>query len=228
MNLRDISDAAAWMATHSRWVIEDGLPLPVNLLEEYWQLSRTRLRSWNQALQTLALGSDPHAESLAVLLEEILVSEMATRVWTTIVVAQDRRQHSHQSEPIARCAFLWQLEARRQVLTLLTGGSAFPLGTLQRIDRLRRRIERWTDVLLGTHFSESRVLEFTFCEPRAMEFYDDNTPGWGVQCDTLIPLSLRASIPASVIPSPRAETQIALLETMQSAFPRRALATIRN
>ena len=223
MNLRDMSDAAAWMASQSRWVIEDVHSVPIEILENYWQLSRTRLKLWNEDLK-----QDTDHESLATLVEEILVSEMATRVWTTLVVAQDRRQTYHQSEPIARCAYLWQLEARRQVLTLLTREHAFPLGTLQRIDRLRRRVERWTDVLLGTYFAGRKILDFTFCGPRAMEFCDDASPAWELQQNTLIPLSLRASIPATVIPEPRATTQSELFQTMRSAFPQHAFKNWRS
>ena len=74
-------------------------------------------------------------------LEEILVSEVALRVWTAVLYAYDRRRQTHDAEPIARSVLLGHLEVRARALALLIHSPCLPAEDAVRLNRLRRRAE---------------------------------------------------------------------------------------
>jgi hypothetical protein len=113
-------------------------------------------------------------------LEEILVSEVLTRVWTAVLCAHDACRGAEEAGPAARSVLLGHIEARHRALSLVVQAerrsgengesrvererrgvedpplsplrlprSHVPLGVAVRANSLRRRAERWTDVLLG-------------------------------------------------------------------------------
>ena len=69
--------------------------------------------------------------------------------------------------PAARNIFAGHLDARRRLLTLLTDGRAIELPNAVRLNHLRRRVERWTDLLLAHTSGWTDVSEFAF-EPARM------------------------------------------------------------
>ena len=83
------------------------------------------------------------------MLEEILSGEMLTRVWTAVLCAYDRRRHSDEAEPAARSVMIGHMEARHRVLTLMVRGPGIDAEAALKLNRLRRRTERWTDLLVG-------------------------------------------------------------------------------
>ena len=93
-------------------------------VQQYWTESKCRLDRWFRSLAALRTrsrrrGSDggrgqwPHVRGV---LEEILTSEMLTRVWATVLCAFDRQQGTLEAEPIARSIMIGHLEARHRVL----------------------------------------------------------------------------------------------------------------
>ena len=100
-------------------------------------------------------------------LEEILSGEMLTRVWTAVLCACDRRRHSDEAEPAARSVLIGHMEARHRVLTLLVRGPGIDAEAVLRLNRLRRRAERWTDLLIGHLAGRYAVSEFAFDPPEA-------------------------------------------------------------
>jgi hypothetical protein len=68
---------------------------------------------------------------------------------------------------------LGQLEARRRVLHLVTDARAIDLAHCVALNQLRRRVERWTDMLLAHVSRDVDITEFAFEPDRAMEFAED-------------------------------------------------------
>jgi len=177
LELRDLLKLAAFVSVYSPHVIESPRELPAAALEQYWHASRNRNHSWIRRLQPRP-SSPTSAKHLCWnqtrrLVTEVFVSEVLTRVWTSVLVASDRRQAIRYAEPIARSVLVGHLEARRCCLELMVNGADVPLHELIELDRIRRRAERWTDVLLGPLVRQYPVSEFAFDTQRAADFARD-------------------------------------------------------
>jgi hypothetical protein len=106
-------------------------------------------------------------------LEEILASEALTRVWTAIGCAIDQERGTRDVGPVVRSIYLGHLEARNRVLGLMLYGQGFGVEPAVLLNRLRHRIERWIDMLLGYVQVVGDAKEFSFDTDRMLEFADD-------------------------------------------------------
>lgn len=181
MHSRDLVELAAVVAVHAR-VFVRGAPRPAQtLVEEYWAASRCRLDRWTRLLKRLADASTQGVPRPAMLswtriapaLHEILASELLTRIWTAAATAHDRAHDDTEIEPIARNIYRGHLEARRRLLQLLADGRAFDEEECQSLDQVRRRVERWCDMLLAHLAHDIDITQFAFDPARAIEFAED-------------------------------------------------------
>jgi hypothetical protein len=180
MHCRELAELAALIAVHAPILIEgrNGIPLECN--QEYWVASKCRLDRWGRLLRKLkaaAVEIQPSATlawpRVRPVLEEILVSELLTRMWTAIAVAYDALSGSDELAPVARNVFTSHLDARAKLLMLIADGRVIALPEGVYLNHLRRRCERWTDMLLG-HFSRHiDISAFAFEVDRARDFADD-------------------------------------------------------
>lgn len=175
MNLRQTAELAALASLHAEEIISWPEPVPPESLHAFWKSSRVRLRCWFAALRSSqSSGNDdavaPHRLPERVgLARSILVAELLTRVWSAVLVARDRARSENVAGELVRNVFAGQLEARREVLKMLADEHRLPMPHAATIDRLRRRVERWTDMLLGPLVEKYGVTEFAFDESRACE-----------------------------------------------------------
>lgn len=154
MQASELVHLAALIAAHG--VMPVGAPsaeIAANL-RTYWTASKSRQDRWLRRLRTDAgQQSDLLAHCdwrrLRPLMEEILLSEILTRIWTGFLVASDRAGATEDAEPLARSVLGGQLEARHRALSLLVHAGGVPIADALAINRLRRKAERWTDLLLG-------------------------------------------------------------------------------
>jgi hypothetical protein len=108
--------------------------------------------------------------TVAPVVDEILVSEILTRVWATVLTAADLNRGTRETTSIARHTFNGHLDVRNRAVRLALHELRLPLGELARVDRLRRKTERWTDILIGHLVLNFQVDEFAFEAERAVEF----------------------------------------------------------
>src|SRR5213076_1261354 len=154
-----LAELAALLAIHAPAIVEQRRPLAPGSRQTYWAASKCRLDRWGRVLRQLT-AAEAEAQLPAPLawprvgpiLEEILVSELLTRVWTATAAASDAALGEQELEPVARSVFTAHLDARRRVLSLIAEGRVLALGQIIELNRLRRRLERWTDMLLS-HFT---------------------------------------------------------------------------
>jgi len=106
-------------------------------------------------------------------LEEIITSEVLTRVWTAVAFAHDRHHGTQEVEPVTRSVLVGHHEARNRALTLIVSGRGIGTAEAAHLNRLRRRVERWTDLLLGRFLLEHDATELTFNRQRARDFAED-------------------------------------------------------
>lgn len=180
MHARDLVEVAGLVALNGPLFIGSSSSPSATYLEQYWSASRCRFDSWSRAFKGHAtMAAEPSREdcdkwiAMRAVLDEIFVSEMLTRVWTAVIVARDRAMGTDTAEPIARNVLATHLEARRRGLALLLQPSGFNTQQAVTLNRLRRRVERWADVLVGGLVHICDVREFAVDPERAEDFAVD-------------------------------------------------------
>lgn len=215
MNHRMVAEFSALVAAQAPLIIEGSTPLADGPLSVYWQHGKTywpRRRRELDELCDIAADSDDSAvtEAIVSIASDLLVGELLTRVAGAILTACDRRQRLRRAEPIARAVLTVHQQCRTSVLHLLLHSTCVPADQLAELDRLRRRVERWTDLLLGplvAHYG-NELADFAFDPRRARDFGDDQ---------------LEARFTSTSRPS-----WSFLLAGLQSAFPNRVGRTSSN
>lgn len=181
MHAREHVQLAAYLAVHAPAYLRGKVTHSPTALEHYWISSKCRLDRWGIRLKThaqlLESGSPidfPRFWNAArPVIEEILVSDILTRVWISVCVAHDRIQRESIAEPVARSVFLGHMEARNRALNLLLHGRGLEATMMVPLNRLRRRTERWTDMLLGYIAADTDVNSFGYDQNRVREFGND-------------------------------------------------------
>lgn len=166
LHARDLIELSALVAQHGPLLVLGPPRVPEAAIDAYWVASKCRLDRWARALK------DPPTV-LAGWVEEILASEMLTRVWTAALCAYDRVHRTDRMEPVARSVWLGQAEARHRLLSLLVRSEELPPAEIRRLNTLRLRVEGWSDVLVGRLASLADVAEFAVDPYRARDFARD-------------------------------------------------------
>ncbi|HEX5104531.1 MAG TPA: hypothetical protein VFV87_12000 [Pirellulaceae bacterium] len=183
MHVRELVELAALVAVHGPILVRSGQRVPHSAIEQYWVASKCRIDRWLRLLRRLAdaAGQFPRPATLAwprigPACEEILASELLTRIWTAAAVACDEHHADENLSPIARNVWLGHLDVRRRLLQLVADGRAFTPEQATKINHLRRRLERWNDMLLAHLSSLPGTAEFAFDPARAGDFAEDLDP----------------------------------------------------
>jgi len=231
MHTRELVEVAGLVALNGPTLVDGAGRVDSDCLEQYWAASRCRCEDWSRALKAHASAAadtpgtpcELWIETRAVF-DELFVSEMLTRTWTAVLVAGDQCCGQHENEAIARSVFNAQLDVRQRALQLLLEGRGISTRQAVSLNRLRRRAERWTDVLIGGLMHLGDVREFAFVASRAEDFSHDlarkrNLPG-GRQAWRLTLVSLRNAFQAGLAPdsaNPQANARIA--SSILGCFP---------
>ena len=178
MNSRQIVELAALVSAKAPTFVDAANRLPEGAVEDCWSSNRQRQTRWVLALdQYRSLTSHKRGERYVSLwkrthrmIEEILCAEVLTRVWGATLTALDHRRGDGRFEPIVRNVFSGHLEARRRALELLVDGPRIPWEDAAELDSLRRRAERWTDLLVAPLVLEHDVQDFAFDAERSADF----------------------------------------------------------
>lgn len=232
MHARELIDLAAVVAVHTPVLLRSARSIPEQSVEAYWVASKGRLDRWGRALKrfstTIRYGGlkpdSPEHHAFRSILEEILVGEVLTRLWSAAMCAYDRIYGADQMEPVARSVLIGQIEARHRVLTILVGRSGLTAEEAMRLDALRRRTERWTDVLVGHLAAEYDVSEFAVDPDRARDFAEDFAQQLqhegGRFAWPMVLASLRASFREWLEPtSPNPELNAKIAASILTCFP---------
>ncbi len=229
MHARELVELAALLAAHGPLLIGPDGSLPSRGIQQYWVASKSRLDRWNWTLKQLAVkavgcGGGADRSLVRGVCEEILTGEVLTRVWSAVLAAYDRRRGTDVAEPIAQSVLLGHLEARHRVLTLLVSGPGIDAEEAVKLNRLRRRSERWIDLLVGRLAQQFAVSEFAVDPDRARQFAEDlhrqsrhegDRRAW-----SLIEASLRAAFRQGLVAvSPNADLNAAIAAAILSCFP---------
>jgi predicted nucleic acid-binding protein len=231
MHARDLVELAALVSVHGPVLIESREPIPPAGIERYWTASKVRLDRWAAGLKRFVQAAEADARRRQAhwplfrgVLEEILSGEMLTRVWTAVLCAYDRRRHGDEAEPAARSVLIGHMEARHRVLTLMVRGPGIDAEAALGLNRIRRRTERWTDLLVGHLAGRYGVGEFAFDPPRAgdfaQDFRDRSRRRGGGQAWPLVLASVGTAFRRGLGPeSPNAALNARIAAAILSCFP---------
>ena len=124
------------------------------VVTNYWTSSKVRIQHWLTALkmfeQDFESGDEYNSWSAAeIVIQEIFISEVLTRVWSALVLIHDKHHQTDELHGLAHSVFLGHSEAKNRALRMLIQAEQVDSERFERMNRLRRRLERWTDLLLG-------------------------------------------------------------------------------
>jgi len=220
MHAGQLVELAAIVAAEGPALVQTCRRLPPHGLLQYWIASKCRHDRWLRTLKEVCCGED----ELAAVLEEIFTGEVLARTWAAVSSAHDRRYQVEESLPVARSILTAHQEVRQRALQLLLQWPGHQSSQAQRINRLRRLSERWTDLLVGYLLGLDEVAEFAFDPQRARDFSEDlryrNQWPAGPQLWPLVRGSLRAAFQGQQEPaSPNADLNTAIAAGVLACFP---------
>ena len=186
LSLQQVAETVTLVSAHSRIVIESSAQLPRDGLLRFWSCSQARLKDCRRIIKSFvdrspsvsALERHLLWEQAEAAASEVLISDLMCRAWGAILVASDRARGICDAEPIARHIFLRQMEGRQEVLQLMVDGPGVAVDQVLHLDRLRRRLERWTDLVLGHLLAQYDLQEFAFDVERSLDFGREQLSAW--------------------------------------------------
>ena len=178
LTLRQIAETAAFASARSAFLIESTAAIPDQHLHDYWKCCRGRTMDWLRKLDGLiseasVTAPEHHVQlwkSAEPIIAEVFVTEILTRVWAAILTAADLHRKEATGGPIARHTLKGHTEARNRSLTLMANTLQVPIAKMSQVDRLRRKTERWSDLLIGHLVLHYQLDEFAFESNRSVEF----------------------------------------------------------
>ncbi len=211
MKLGQLIEFAAIVSADSPNLIEASFPISEESLQRYGHWSQLRFRDWLSTLDELPRRiTEALAEKRADIwknaepvLIDVLGGCLIARVWGSILTACDRTRRSVSAERTARDVLAEQSVAQQRVLRLMVDGPYLTLERVVALDRTRRRIERWTDLLAGHVIRRYGLADFAFEIDRALDFGEEQLASGGARWESIWELyfvCLRSNFPDMSLP----------------------------
>lgn len=203
MHAKQLAEIGGWLSICSTLFTRGGEPAESRDAMRYWAASKCRLQRWQAALKVfeddLANPCEMHDpwHAIEVVIQEILISEMLTRVWTVLLIQHDRYFDHDEMQSIGHSVFIGHLEARNRAMRFLMHNRGANDKAYDRLEELRRRMERWTDLLLSRVSDLKLAKQFGFDEQRILDFAADRhleDDARRSQMESLLLASLTASL----------------------------------
>lgn len=182
-----IADIAALVSQHGPAILYRGDAIPPEAVTQYWTSSRSRLELWHQTLSRYR-SAEESGESAAlrgwwrahsVVLEEVFVSELLTRVLAALAANLDDQGDSEEVSPATHAIYLSHLEARNRVQQMMLFGRGSSVQDAVRLNRLRQGVERWIDALIGRLSVQSPATIRYAIQPERAEEYAREMRAYG-------------------------------------------------
>jgi len=174
LNSQLTAEATAQIASQSLLLVEGTTPFPSTALYDFWFHGQEHLKQRRKVFEPLTtedIKREISEKELELIFKDFFTEEMLIRVITAVLTAADKKRNQCQAEPIARSLLLSFLEVKRLALTVLVSEKHLSLESLKRINRIRRSIERWTDLFLGQFVLRFGLGEFAHDVDRSKDFW---------------------------------------------------------
>lgn len=182
---RDLVDLAGVLATQSSAILLTGRGPESSAVEKYWVVLKCLLDRWGRRLRELRASAEPAqpgstrsraaptSDTLAALIEEILLVEIFVRVWAALVRELDRRCLPHDGAALVENVVQHMAEIRLRALESLSAGVGLSEAAARTVNGLRSSTERWTDLLLAFLAVDCDVDDLAHSSDRMRQFADD-------------------------------------------------------
>ncbi len=226
MQASETIELAALLASRSDLLLLGIEDLSERSLHDYWTASKCRQDRWVHALKGLEDGSQQGVPSnkLVSVIEELLVSELLTRVWAATLTAHDRLRGTNRCESIGRSILIGHMEVRNRALNIMLRGTGIDVEQTVALNDLRRKVERWTDLLLAFLAHNGSVSEMAFDASRFQDHADDlrhsrRQGKWDLVVQVLM-ASLKSAFAEKLAPdSPNADLNQKVSEAILLSLP---------
>lgn len=226
-SVKSLVEVALLASRVGRCAIEDRCEPSPNSLRDFWQQTRELQKHWTSQLEAWSAEDDLELIQLAELSTHLFASELLTRVWSTVLLGIDQQTGRDDLSRVARNAVGSLLQVRHGVLSRLLQqpGSSSP--QVAEIERLRRRCDRWTDLLIGNLAGRRDLFEFAFEVERARDFATESIeydPATGPNpVEHLVTAGLRMAFLGQLPETPLAEPAfLRLVQSILGALPQEA------
>jgi len=229
MDLRQTIELALFAAARCRAALRASGANDADRANRFASRFRTQSVIWQQECRALRAltdtdrpGGSPLAGSIQHLVVEVLATETLARFWGGWLKSRDRRQQRFIETPAAHSVLTDALAARQASLELVEHLARIDAATAGTLDRHRRQLERWTDLLLGPLVVEQPVAEFAYNCQRAVAFGTerrwDGLGNSGLSIWELDLLFARSTMPPlSLRPGPGADLRQEMLHMLPVA-----------
>lgn len=200
-------DLAAVVSEHGPTILYGRNTLAPEALTQYWTATHTCFGLWHQAMGRYSRAEKTeHQHAIdewwsdhTALMEEILVSELLTRVVAALGAGMDEGSAEEEISPVTHAILLNHLEASNRVHQIILKARGTAAMRAERLNRVRQGIESWTDVLIGRmSVRNSAPIQYAINSQRATEYAEEaSQQGHGVTRKTsnaLMNISMRDMI----------------------------------
>lgn len=176
------ADLASLLSEHGPAMVLGRSAIAPHAVANYWATSRNRFELWHQTLaryRRAEESGDFHAlrtwwREHVVVMEEVLVSEILTRVIAAMTAAIEFESDEQEISPVTHAVHITHIEARNRVQRIMLFGRGNSIEDAVRLNRLRQAVERWTDAMVGRMATSStRNLQYAFDAARASQYGED-------------------------------------------------------
>lgn len=180
MHATNLAEVASWAAFNTKLLINQSDTLSPDNCSQYWSQSKCLQNRWMITLkmfeQDVANEDSNHDPwpAIKIVVEEIILAELMTRVWSAIMVAHDQHHGKEELTGIAHSIHIGQMEAKNRAMRLLLTQDSVNPDAFEKLNALRRKIESWTDLLLGQLADNHVAKQFAFQPNRVKDFYEES------------------------------------------------------
>ena len=213
----------AWLASRvGRQMIETQKEPSPAALRGFWQNTRQLQRAWDEFLNQPIADDTTRFQEVAA---QLFTTELLARVWGTILGRIDQQTGRTDLTRIATNAVSGLMLIRNRMLSSLLNQSATSVAWAADLDRLRRRCDRWTDLLIGNLCGRNEFFQFAFDPDRVRDFAEEardsesNSHPVELLVAAGVRLSFLGQLPDVQLDSPAFE---ALLQSILGSIPEQA------
>jgi hypothetical protein len=210
VNVRHLAELAGLLSVHALQIVESPDRVSQESFRQLAEISQKRADAWHLRMQSLLGGSHHwshlYADGLdprSPLIEEILVSEILSRVVAGLLTAQGQQRGDQVACRMGADVFNAHQPSRRLVLTQMIEMLDAQNPAVRKLDRLRRLAERWTDILLGPLACRFSIKQLVFDPARANDYGQSILPYLTTPAGSgLFAAGLRVAFPETIIGVP--------------------------
>lgn len=189
MQANQLAEMGSWIALHSANLVFGRRQPAMGAANEYWTASKCRLQRWITAMKMFEADvamfesgmvkpddfTPPHDPwpAMEIVVQEILLSEFVTRIWAATVLCHDQYHQTEELHGLAHSTFVSHIEARNRAVRLLLSAQSLNEKAFDRINLLRRKLERWTDLFMAQLPNLAVAKQFAFDADRVTDFYEE-------------------------------------------------------